>query len=198
MKNINLSLRQGETVLLGGASGSGKSTLVRAIAGIWPFGHGEIHVPPGARVLFLPQRPYLPIGLLRDAVSYPMPAAGVDDQTLREALEAVELPELAGRLDETAHWALQLSPGEQQRIAFARALVQKPDWLFLDEATSALDEETEGRLYRLMRKRLPEAMMFSIGHRGTLGSFHARRLMVKPNVNGPATIVEAPAAPDGT
>jgi putative ATP-binding cassette transporter len=197
MTNINLSLRQGETVLLGGASGSGKSTLVRAIAGIWPFGHGEIHVPPGARVLFLPQRPYLPIGLLRDAVSYPMPAAGVDDQTLREALEAVELPELAGRLDETAHWALQLSPGEQQRIAFARALVQKPDWLFLDEATSALDEETEGRLYRLMRKRLPEAMMFSIGHRGTLGSFHARRLMVKPNVNGPATIVEAPAAPDG-
>src|SRR5216683_2545583 len=153
MANINLSLLRGETVLLGGASGSGKSTLVRAIAGIWPFGRGEIHVPQGARVLFLPQRPYLPIGALRDVVSYPMPAGGVDDKTLREALEAVGLTEIAGRLDEEAHWALQLSPGEQQRMAFARALVQKPGWLFLDEATSALDETTEARLYRLVRER---------------------------------------------
>jgi vitamin B12/bleomycin/antimicrobial peptide transport system ATP-binding/permease protein len=197
MTNINLSLRQGETVLLGGASGSGKSTLVRAIAGIWPFGHGEIHLPPEARVLFLPQRPYLPIGVLRDVVSYPMPAGGVDDKTLREALEAVGLTELAGRLGEAAHWALQLSPGEQQRVAFARALIQKPDWLFLDEATSALDEETEERLYRLVRKQLPETMLFSIGHRTTLGPFHARRLMVKGNGNGPASIVELPATRDG-
>jgi putative ATP-binding cassette transporter len=187
---------RGETVLLGGASGSGKSTLVRAIAGIWPFGRGEIHVPPSARVLFLPQRPYLPIGALRNVVSYPMPAGGVDDKTLREALEAVGLKELAGRLDEVAHWALQLSPGEQQRMAFARALVQKPDWLFLDEATAALDEATEARLYQLVRERLPETMVFSIGHRATLGPFHARRLMVKPRANGPASIVEMPAAPD--
>lgn len=197
MANINLSLRQGDTVLLGGASGSGKSTLVRAIAGIWPFGRGDIHVPQGARVLFLPQRPYLPIGVLRDVVSYPMPAGGVDDKTLREALEAVDLKELTGRLDEAAHWALQLSPGEQQRMAFARALLQKPDWLFLDEATSALDEATEARLYRLVRERLPETMVFSIGHRATLGPFHARRLMVEPGANGPASIVEMPAAPDG-
>jgi vitamin B12/bleomycin/antimicrobial peptide transport system ATP-binding/permease protein len=196
MANINLSLLRGETVLLGGASGSGKSTLVRAIAGIWPFGRGEIHVPQGARVLFLPQRPYLPIGALRDVVSYPMPAGGVDDKTLREALEAVGLTEIAGRLDEEAPWALQLSPGEQQRMAFARALVQKPGWLFLDEATSALDETTEARLYRLVRERLPETMVFSIGHRGTLGPFHARRLMVKLSANGPASIVEMPAAPD--
>ena len=197
MANINLSLRQGDTVLLGGASGSGKSTLVRAIAGIWPFGRGEIHVPQGARVLFLPQRPYLPIGVLRDVVSYPMPAGGVDDKTLREALEEVDLKELTGRLDEAAHWALQLSPGEQQRMAFARALVQKPDWLFLDEATSALDEATETRLYRLVRERLPETTVFSIGHRATLGPFHARRLMVEPRANGPASIVELPAAPAG-
>jgi putative ATP-binding cassette transporter len=197
MTNINLSLRQGETVLLGGASGSGMSTLVRAIAGIWPFGRGEIHLPPEARILFLPQRPYLPIGVLRDVVSYPMPAGGVDDKTLREALEAVGLTELAGRLGEAAHWALQLSPGEQQRVAFARALIQKPDWLFLDEATSALDEETEERLYRLVRKQLPETMLFSIGHRTTLGPFHARRLMVKGNGNGPASIVELPATRDG-
>jgi len=196
MANINLSLLRGETVLLGGASGSGKSTLVRAIAGIWPFGRGEIHVPQGARVLFLPQRPYLPIGALRDVVSYPMPAGGVDDKTLREALEAVGLTEIAGCLDEEAHWALQLSPGEQQRMAFARALVQKPGWLFLDEATSALDETTEACLYRLVRERLPETMVFSIGHRGTLGPFHARRLMVKLSANGPASIVEMPAARD--
>jgi putative ATP-binding cassette transporter len=196
MANINLSLARGETVLLGGPSGSGKSTLVRAIAGIWPFGRGEIKVPPDARVLFLPQRPYLPIDALRDVVSYPMPAGGVDDRTLREALEAVGLPDLAGRLDETNHWALQLSPGEQQRIAFARALVQQPDWLFLDEATSAVDEATEARLYRLVRERLPEAMVFSVGHRATLGSFHARRLMVTPSGSGPASIEEAPAAAD--
>jgi len=197
LANINLTLRRGETVLLGGASGSGKSTLVRVIAGIWPFGRGEIQLPQDGRVLFLPQRPYLPIGALRDVVSYPMPASGVDDKMLREALEAVGLTELAGRLEEVGHWALQLSPGEQQRIAFARALVQKPDWLFLDEATSALDETTETFLYRLARERLPDAMMFSIGHRATLDTFHTRRLMVEPGVSGPASIVEIPVAADG-
>jgi putative ATP-binding cassette transporter len=195
--NINLSLARGETVLLGGASGSGKSTLFRAIAGIWPFGRGDIHVPQDARVLFLPQRPYLPLGALRDVVSYPMPAGGVDDKTLREALEAVGLEKLAARLDEVTHWALQLSPGEQQRLAFARALVQKPSWLFLDEATSALDEATEVHLYRLVRERLPETMVFSIGHRATLGPFHSRRLMVKLSGNGPASIVELPAGAAG-
>ena len=194
MANINLSLRRGDTVLLGGASGSGKSTLVRAIAGIWPFGRGEIRAARDARILFLPQRPYLPIGMLRDVVSYPMPAGGVADGTLREALEVVGLTELAGRLDEAAHWALQLSPGEQQRIAFARALVQKPEWLFLDEATSAVDEATEARLYRLVRERLAETTVFSIGHRATLRPFHARRLMVQLAGNSPASIVELPAA----
>jgi vitamin B12/bleomycin/antimicrobial peptide transport system ATP-binding/permease protein len=191
---VNLSLRPGDTALLAGPSGVGKSTLLRAIAGIWPFGRGEIHVPHEARILFLPQKPYLPIGSLREVVSYPMPNGGVDDATLREALEAVGLPELAGRLEEAGHWALQLSPGEQQRIAFARALVQKPDWLFLDEATSALDEATETRLYRLVRERLPGSAMFSVGHRGTLRPFHARQLAVRPNGNGPASIVDVTAA----
>src|SRR4029434_6971305 len=144
--NVNLSLLRGDTVLLGGASGSGKSTLFRAFAGIWPFGCGEIRGPRDRHALFLPQKPYLPIGTLREVVSYPMPAGGVDDVTLHEALGAVGLSGLAGRLGEAGHWALQLSPGEQQRIAFARALIQKPDWLFLDEATSAVDEATEARL----------------------------------------------------
>ena len=196
LANVNFSMKRGDSVLLSGASGSGKSTLIRAIAGIWPFGRGEIRVARDARILFLPQRPYLPIGKLRDVVSYPMPADGVADGTLREALEAVGLPQLAGRLDEEAHWQLQLSPGEQQRIAFARALVQKPDWLFLDEATSAVDESAESRLYALIRERLPETTVFSIGHRVTLQPFHTRRLMVQPTGNTAVTVVELPATSD--
>jgi putative ATP-binding cassette transporter len=180
----------------GGPSGSGKSTLVRAIAGIWPFGRGEVRAPLDARILFLPQRPYLPIGTLRDVVSFPMPVGGIGDAALREALEAVGLTELAGRLDEATSWALQLSPGEQQRIAFARVLVQKPDWLFLDEATSAVDEATEANLYRLLRERLAKTTVFSIGHRPTLRPFHARLLMVRPGGSGPASIVEVPTVPD--
>jgi putative ATP-binding cassette transporter len=195
MANVNLSLLRGDTVLLGGASGSGKSTLVRAIAGIWPFGSGKVRVALDARVLFLPQRPYLPIGTLRNVVTYPMPAGGVDDAALREVLEAVGLSELAGCLDEATSWALQLSPGEQQRIAFARVLVQKPDWLFLDEATSALDEKTEADLYRLVRERLAKTTVFSIGHRATLRPFHARLLVVQLSENGPASIVEVHTAP---
>jgi putative ATP-binding cassette transporter len=193
--NVNLSISRGDTVILGGPSGSGKSTLLRAIAGIWPFGCGEIRQPCDARILFLPQKPYLPIGTLREVVSFPTPASGVDDATLRETLHVVELTELAARLDEAGHWGLQLSPGEQQRIAFARALVQKPDWLFLDEATSALDEAAEARLYRLLRDRLPSTAVFSVGHRATLRRFHSRELEVQPNGSGPAAIVEVtPAA----
>ena len=195
MANVNLSLLRGDTVLLGGASGSGKSTLVRAIAGIWPFGRGKVRVALDARVLFLPQRPYLPNGTLREVVTYPMPAGGVDDAALREALEAVGLTELAGRLDESTTWALQLSPGEQQRIAFARVLVQKPDWLFLDEATSAVDEATEEGLYRLVSERLAKTTVFSIGHRATLRPFHTRLLVVQLSGSGPASIVEMPTAP---
>jgi putative ATP-binding cassette transporter len=197
MANVNLSLLRGDTVLLGGASGSGKSTLVRAIAGIWPFGRGEVRAALDARVLFLPQRPYLPIGTLREVVTYPMPAGGIDDAALREALEAVGLTELAGHLDEATNWALQLSPGEQQRIAFARVLVHKPDWLFLDEATSAVDEATEANLYRLVRERLAKTTVFSIGHRATLRPFHARLLMVQLGEKGPSSIVEVPTGPDG-
>ena len=191
LASVSLSLRRGDRVLLSGPSGVGKSTLLRAIAGLWPFGRGEIQVPANGRMLFLPQKPYLPIGTLRDVVSYPMRAGTADDRTLREALRAVELPQLAARLDETMHWAQQLSPGEQQRIAFARALVQKPDWLFLDEATSAVDEPAEAHLYRLLRERLPRTALLSVGHRSTLRRFHARQILVQPDGSGPASIVEA-------
>ena len=190
ISGVDLSLARGDTALLEGRSGVGKSTLIRAIAGIWPFGEGVIRIARGARVLVLPQKPYLPIGTFRDVVSYPSSTAGIDDATLREALDAVGLPALAARLDEEAHWALQLSPGEQQRIAFARALIHRPDWLFLDEATSALDEATEARLYRLVREQLPAAGIFSVGHRATLRALHARELVVRPSQNGPASVVE--------
>lgn len=195
MEDVSFDIRPGDTALISGPSGAGKSTLFRAIAGIWPFGRGDVRLPRDARVLFLPQKPYLPIGTLREVVSYPTPPTGVSDAALRQALEAVGLPELAGRLDETTHWALALSPGEQQRIAFARALVQKPEWLFLDEATSALDEETEARLYALLRDRLPATTVVSVGHRSTLRAFHARRLVVTPNGTGAATVTEVAAQP---
>jgi len=195
MEDIDLDFRRGDNALISGPTGSGKSTLFRAIAGIWPFGRGEIRMPADGRSLFLPQKPYLPIGTLREVVSYPNLPGAVDDAVLRETLVAVGLPELVGRLDESAHWALRLSPGEQQRIAFARALVQKPDWLFLDEATSAVDESGEARLYALLRDRLPGTTLLSVGHRSSLRPFHARQLVLTPNGADPATLVEV--APTG-
>jgi putative ATP-binding cassette transporter len=113
-----------------------------------------------------------------------MPAGGLDDAALREALEAVGLPELAGRLDEVTTWALQLARGEQQRIAFARVLVQKPDWLFLDEATSALDEKLEGDIYTMLRERLPGTTIVSIGHRSTLLDYHDRQIVMEAGADG--------------
>jgi putative ATP-binding cassette transporter len=193
VEGVTLDIRPGDTALISGPTGAGKSTLFRAIAGIWPFGRGEIRLPRDRRVLFLPQKPYLPIGTLREVVSYPTPATGIDDAAIRDALQAVGLPQLATRLDERAHWALALSPGEQQCIAFARALVQKPDWLFLDEATSAVDEDTEVRLYSLVRARLPRTTLVSVGHRSTLRAFHARRLVVTANGSGPARVEEVPS-----
>ena len=199
VEDVSFALRRGETALISGPSGAGKSTLFRAIAGIWPFGHGRVTLPAGARTLFLPQKPYLPLGTVREIVSYPTPPDGLSDAAVTEALEAVGLPDLTTRLDETANWALRLSPGEQQRIAFARALLLKPDWLFLDEATSAIDEATETRLYTLLRERLPRATLLSVGHRSTLRPFHARRLVVTPdaagNGAGPGKLVEAAVQP---
>jgi len=163
-----------EAVLLKGESGSGKSTLFRVLAGLWPFATGRIRLPAGARPLFLPQRPYMPIGSLRAALWFPShPEAGHDDEA-RAALAAVGLAAFADRLDESAHWTQVLSGGEQQRVAIARALLAKPDWLFLDEATSALDEDQEAALYRMLAARLPGTTIVSIGHRRSLTAYHDR------------------------
>jgi putative ATP-binding cassette transporter len=181
---LNLVLKPGESVLVTGPSGAGKSTLFRAFAGIWPFGQGTVFMPRGARVLFLPQKPYLTIGSLREQLCYPATVGKVDDDELRSVLEQCGLGHLAHRLDEEQHWAQQLSGGEQQRVAFARALVQKPDWLFMDEATSALDEASESQLYRLLGSKLPRLTVISIGHRSSLGQFHQRRLAIRSDENG--------------
>ncbi|MBP2291700.1 ABC transporter ATP-binding protein/permease [Azospirillum rugosum] len=180
----DLTVQPGERVLVTGASGSGKSTLFRAVAGIWPFGRGRVGLPSGAEAMFLPQKPYMPIGSLRAAVTYPSAPDAFAGEAVREALEAVGLPALADRLDEDDHWAQRLSGGEQQRVAFARALLHKPDWLFLDEATSACDPETEARLYTLLAERLPGTTVLSIGHRTSLTAFHDRRVEVRRGEDG--------------
>jgi putative ATP-binding cassette transporter len=165
-----------DQVLVSGPSGSGKSTLFRAIAGIWPIGSGRVSLPADGTVMTLPQRPYLPIGSLADAISYPALAANFDPAQLRGLLNAVGLPALAGRLDEDAHWSRMLSLGEQQRIGIARAILHAPDFILLDEATASLDEPSEAALYQLLHERLPAATIVSIGHRSTLAAFHKRRL----------------------
>jgi vitamin B12/bleomycin/antimicrobial peptide transport system ATP-binding/permease protein len=191
--HVECSLRRGQHALLTGPSGSGKSTLFRALAGIWPFGHGRVQVPAGATTLFLPQRPYLPLGTLRDVVAYPRGAQSVTDADVRSALQACGLEHLCASLDEEHRWSQRLSPGEQQRLAFARVLINKPDWLFLDEATSALDEELERKVYALVREQLPATTMVSIAHRPTVANFHQRRLKIETGADGVAKLVEMSA-----
>jgi putative ATP-binding cassette transporter len=183
VSGTGVSIASGDRVLVTGPSGSGKSTLFRAIAGIWPFGKGRIVVPDKATLMMLPQRPYFPVGTLSAAVTYPAETGAYTAQQIAEALRAVGLPALVERLDEEAHWNRMLSLGEQQRLGIARALLQRPDFLFLDEATASLDEASEAALYRLLQERLPAATVVSIGHRSTLLAFHRRRLSLEPDGN---------------
>ncbi len=171
LENVNLAINKGDTLLISGLSGSGKSTLLRVLAGIWPFAKGTLEIPKNATTLFLPQNPYLPLGTLRHALCYPFPTSS-DDQTLRDLLTLCRLEHLTGRLHDVDNWAHVLSPGEQQRIAFARAILIKPDFIFLDESTSALDEATESYLYETLRKHLPNSTLVSVGHRHTLKAWH--------------------------
>ena len=186
-----LVIEPGERVLVTGPSGSGKTSLFRALGGVWPFGTGVVRIPQAASVLVLPQRPYLPLGTLRAALAYP----GADDDfasgEIEEVLEAVGLGHLAGQLDDTAYWTDKLSGGEQQRLSIARALLQKPQWLFLDESTSALDEASEAGLYRLLIARLPDSAIVSIGHRSSLVQFHDRFFELAPDGAGPHRLREA-------
>ena len=188
-------IRAGERVLIKGASGSGKSTLFRAIGGLWPWGAGEIITPPAASMMFMPQRPYLPLGTLHAALSYPAATDAFSDDEAREALRLVGLAHLAPSLDEEERWDRVLSLGEQQRMAFARLLLHKPAWIFMDEATAALDEPNQDMLMQLVVDRLPNVALVSIGHRQGLEVFHNRTLTLKRQPEGGAQLSLPPRRP---
>jgi putative ATP-binding cassette transporter len=177
----------GRSTLVTGPSGSGKSTLFRAIADIWPYGEGRIEAPRDARVMLLPQRPYVPTGSLRTAVTYPGLIGAYTDEQIVHALKAAKLSGFVDQLDVEDNWGQRLSGGEQQRLAVARALLDKPEWLFLDEATSALDEKLEGEIYRMLRSELPNATIVSIGHRSTLIELHDARIDMQQTDAGLST-----------
>lgn len=191
IKDAGAEIGPGEKVLIKGASGTGKSTLIRAIAGLWPWGAGRIELPEGASLMFQPQKPYIPIGPLRDAVLYPA-TRPVDDVELVAALTRCGLRPFLSRLDDEERWDRILSGGQQQRLAFARLLLQKPDIVILDEATSALDEESQHDLMSLFRQELADATLISVGHRPGLEEFHDRVVELSLETDG-AMMQEADA-----
>ncbi len=185
----NASFEKGKSVLISGPSGAGKTSVFRALAGIWPFGDGELGVPENAHVMVLPQTAYLPLGTLREALAYPNPVESQDDAKVRDVLAAVGLGAFADRLDDLSegpNLASRLSGGEQQRVAIARAILAEPDFLLLDEATASLDEASETGLYRLLRERLPNTAIVSIGHRSSLRPLHDELIeLQRPEDDGP-------------
>ena len=176
LSGLNLTIQAGESLLVAGPSGSGKSTLLRTLSGLWPYAQGRITIPAGHNFLFLPQRSYLPLGTLRDTLLYPGLNRQVTDEEILAAMSMCKLEGLKGYLDKTEDWSHILSLGEQQRIAFVRVLIHRPEWLFMDEATSALDEATERLLYGLVQERLAGTTLVSVGHRNTLNSYHKKKL----------------------
>jgi putative ATP-binding cassette transporter len=171
LENIDLMLKSGDSLLITGISGSGKSTLLRTLAGLWPFAQGRLALPEQSRMLFVPQKPYLPLGTLKAALCYPN-APDMADAELKNVLALCGLAPLADKLCDTEQWSSILSLGEQQRVAFARVLLAKPDFVFLDEATSALDEAAEAQLYALLKEKLAGAVLVSVGHRSSLRAWH--------------------------
>lgn len=177
LQDISFTLQPGRNVLIKGVSGSGKSTLLRALAGIWPFVTGKINLPKTEELMFIPQKPYIPLGSLREALLYPGKKP-LSDAELLYLLDLCQIGYLRDKLDLVADWSHVLSVGEQQRLAFVRAHIQEPKWLFLDEATSALDEDTEAAMYALLAERLRQTTLVSIGHRSTLNKYHELMLVI--------------------
>jgi putative ATP-binding cassette transporter len=195
IQDANAEIRAGEKVLIVGESGTGKSTLFRAIAGLWPWGSGEIRTPPREQMFFMPQRPYIPLGTLAAALAYPALPTKFTAAAMRAALERCALPHLVPRLGEEDRWDRVLSLGEQQRLAFARLLLHRPGWVFLDEATAALDEENQDAMMRLFREELADSALVSIGHRPGLDVYHDRTLHLVRAPDGARLSVRRRVAP---
>jgi vitamin B12/bleomycin/antimicrobial peptide transport system ATP-binding/permease protein len=178
--DASVTIAQGEKVLIAGESGSGKSTLIRALAGLWPWGDGVIELPEGRSLAFVPQRPYIPLGTLRDAVSYPAEDQSFADKDIAAAMRRCGLSYLVKRLDdEDGRWDQTLSGGERQRVAFCRLLLQKPAIIVMDEATSALDEDSQTSLLSLLQEDLRDATVISVGHRSGVEDFHERKIVLE-------------------
>jgi len=172
LKNINQEFKHGGNYLIKGMSGVGKSTLIRTIAGIWPYAAGEIDLPQQQNIMYVPQKPYMPLGTFAEALMFPDKTHNGTQEDLQKILQAVGLSYFGNRLQDVAAWSQQLSPGEQQRVAFARVLIHQPDWVFLDESTSALDLNSEKELYQLLKTKLPNCSIISVGHRPSLDAYH--------------------------
>jgi putative ATP-binding cassette transporter len=182
--DVHASIAAGERVAIVGPSGTGKTTLMRAIVGIWPFGSGRIELPAWPRMLFLPQRPYIPIGSLRAALAFPAAENVFPDDEVCEVLRLVGLDHLQSQLDACDQWDQKLSPHEQQRVGLVRVFLHEPDWVFLDKATSALDQDMEKKVYALLEERLPRTTVVSVAHRPEVADYHRRRWTFVPGPGG--------------
>jgi putative ATP-binding cassette transporter len=194
LDGANLRLTPGHSIVLTGRSGSGKTTLFRVLAGIWPFGSGQVQIPRNS--FFLPQRPYVPLGTLRHVITYPNSITAFTQEEMTQVLHDVGLSQLAGRLDYDDNWPMRLSMGEQQRLGFARAILAKPEWIFLDEATASVDPEAETELYEVLKTRLPNATLVSIAHRPSVAAFHERRLNMQREVGKTGTLAMSEVLPE--
>jgi len=191
LERANATAGPGERVAITGPSGSGKTMLLRAVAGIWPFGEGRVEVPAGARMLFVPQQAYIPLGSLRAGVSYPAVEGTVSDERIREALHALGLGHLAAKLDDVEPWEQHLSGSEQQLLSLVRVLLNEPAWVFLDKATSELDEAMEKRVYDLLAERLPHSTVISVAQRPSVLRYHTRFWKLSPRDHGPSSLLAA-------
>jgi putative ATP-binding cassette transporter len=195
VKETEVKIERGERVLVAGESGTGKSTLVRAISGLWPWGHGSVDFHPDSRLFMLPQRPYIPSGTLRRAVAYPRAADGWPLDEIKAAVEKVGLDYLNDRIEEEAPWDQTLSGGEKQRLAFARLLLHNPDIIVLDEATSALDEKSQDRMMEMVIRELPDITIISVAHRAELEAFHSRKITLERREGGAKLVSDVDLVP---